>query len=141
MQTHTIVCPKCGSQKLNSTGSGVCECVYCGNRFVAQNTGVAAPQSTMQYQEQGQQQFLQQPQVQSAFQNSNVVNGKSKLAAGLLAILLGSLGVHKFYLNKPVWGIVYLLFCWSYIPGIIGLVEGIVYLCMSDNEFNEKYNF
>lgn len=65
---------------------------------------------------------------------------KSKVVAGVLAILLGALGVHKFYLGKIGQGIVYLLFCWTGIPGIIGLIEGIIYLVKSDEEFNLLYN-
>lgn len=60
---------------------------------------------------------------------------RSKVLAGILAIFLGGLGIHKFYLNKVGFGIVYLLFCWTTIPSIIGLVEGIVYLCSSDYNF------
>ncbi len=66
-------------------------------------------------------------------------NGKSKLAAGLLAILLGGIGIHKFYLGKIGIGVVFLLFCWTLIPAVIGLIEGIVLLVMSENEFNRKY--
>ncbi|MFV0466351.1 MAG: zinc-ribbon domain and TM2 domain-containing protein [Lachnospiraceae bacterium] len=65
---------------------------------------------------------------------------KSKVAAGVLAILLGSLGVHKFYMDKIGLGIVYLIFCWTGIPGIIGIVEGIMYLVMSNEEFSKKYS-
>ncbi|MCL6581962.1 MAG: TM2 domain-containing protein [Firmicutes bacterium] len=64
---------------------------------------------------------------------------KSKLAAGLLAILLGGLGVHRFYLGHILLGIVYLLFCWTGIPSIIGIVEGVIYLTMSDEEFARRY--
>ena len=63
---------------------------------------------------------------------------RSKIAAGILAILLGGLGIHKFYLGKIGQGILMLLFCWTMIPGIIGLVEGILYLTMSDEEFSMK---
>ena len=65
---------------------------------------------------------------------------KSKVAAGLLAIFLGGFGVHKFYLGRAGQGLVYLLFCWTFIPAVIGFVEGIVYLFMSDEEFHAKYN-
>ena len=44
----------------------------------------------------------------------------------ILAILLGGVGVHKFYVGKWGMGILYLLFCWSGIPAIIGLIEGIM---------------
>lgn len=66
-------------------------------------------------------------------------NGKSKLAAALFAIFLGGLGIHKFYLGRIGWGIVYLLFCWTFIPTIVAFIEGILLLVMSDEEFNRKY--
>ena len=66
-------------------------------------------------------------------------SGKSKVAAGLFAILLGGIGIHKFYLGRIGWGIVYLLFCWTFIPAIVGLIEGILYLTASDEDFERKY--
>ncbi|MFZ3590053.1 TM2 domain-containing protein [Bacillus sp. DJP31] len=64
---------------------------------------------------------------------------KSKIVAGILGILLGSLGAHKFYLGKIGMGLLYLIFSWTGIPGIIGLIEGILYLVKSDEEFHAKY--
>lgn len=64
---------------------------------------------------------------------------KSRVVAGILGILLGSLGIHKFYLGKVGMGILYLIFSWTGIPGIIGLIEGILYLVKSDEEFQAKY--
>ena len=63
----------------------------------------------------------------------------NKLGAGLFGILLGGFGAHKFYLGQIGMGIVYLLFCWTGIPSIIGLIEGILYLTMNDYEFMERY--
>ena len=68
------------------------------------------------------------------------MNDKNKLAAALLAIFLGGLGIHKFYLRKVGMGILYLIFCWTGIPAIIGFIEGIYYLCISDQTFNDKDN-
>jgi TM2 domain-containing membrane protein YozV len=64
---------------------------------------------------------------------------KNKVAAGVLGILLGSFGAHKFYLGKIGQGILYLIFSWTGIPGIIGLIEGIIYLTKSDEEFARQY--
>ncbi len=64
---------------------------------------------------------------------------KSRITAALLAFFLGGFGAHKFYLGKIGQGIVYLLFCWTFIPMIIAFIEFIVYLCMSDEEFERKY--
>ena len=68
-----------------------------------------------------------------------ITDPKSRSTAVLLAILLGGLGLHKFYLNSPGWGVIYLLLCWTFIPAIIGFLEGITYLSMSDQVFQEKY--
>jgi TM2 domain-containing membrane protein YozV/RNA polymerase subunit RPABC4/transcription elongation factor Spt4 len=64
---------------------------------------------------------------------------KEKLVAGLLAILLGGLGAHKFYLEDTKMGVIYLCFFWTFIPAIIGLIEGILYLTKSDAEFQRQY--
>ncbi|HTT72252.1 MAG TPA: TM2 domain-containing protein [Anaeromyxobacteraceae bacterium] len=64
---------------------------------------------------------------------------RSRVTAGIFALILGGIGVHKFYLGKPVQGVLYILFCWTLVPSIIGLVEGIVYLTMSDASFAAKY--
>ncbi len=64
---------------------------------------------------------------------------KSKVLAGILAILFGWIGIHKFYTGHVGWGVVYVLFFWTYIPAIVGLIEGIVYLCTSNENFNLKY--
>lgn len=71
----------------------------------------------------------------------------NRLAAGLLAIFLGCLGIHKFYLGYQQEGII-LLLCgtvgWLLVlPGIaaavIGLIEGIIYLCQTEEEFQRNY--
>jgi TM2 domain-containing membrane protein YozV/predicted RNA-binding Zn-ribbon protein involved in translation (DUF1610 family) len=64
---------------------------------------------------------------------------KNRTTAGILAIFLGGLGIHKFYLDEAGLGILYLLFCWTFIPALVGLVEGVVYLSMSDERFARKY--
>lgn len=58
-------------------------------------------------------------------QNGKVVN---KVTYALLAFFLGGLGVHKFYEGKTGLGILYLIFCWTFVPMIIALIEGIVAL-------------
>lgn len=67
------------------------------------------------------------------------MNTKSRTTAAILAIIVGDFGIHKFYLGKVGQGIIYLLLFWTWIPGIIGFIEGIVYLTMSDQAFQEKY--
>lgn len=63
----------------------------------------------------------------------------NKTVAAILAIILGGLGIHKFYLKKARLGLLYLVLCWTYIPAFIGLFEGISLLLMSERDFHEKY--
>jgi TM2 domain-containing membrane protein YozV len=67
-------------------------------------------------------------------------NNKLKLTSGLLAIFLGGFGVHKFYLGKIFQGILHLIFFWTFIPSMIGYIEGLVYLGISNSSFDKKYN-
>lgn len=68
-----------------------------------------------------------------------------KVAAGICAILLGSLGIHKFVLGLTTPGIIMLVVTLvtcgfgSVITGIIGLIEGIIYLTKSDEDFYQTY--
>ena len=64
---------------------------------------------------------------------------KSKTVAILLALFLGDIGVHKFYLGQILQGILYLVFCWTFIPVILSIIDIIIYLCMSDQAFQKKY--
>ena len=68
-----------------------------------------------------------------------------KILAGILGIVLGALGIHKFVLGYTKEGVIMLLvsvltlglFAW--VVGIIGLIEGIMYLTKSDEEFVATY--
>jgi TM2 domain-containing membrane protein YozV len=64
-----------------------------------------------------------------------------KIVAGVLALLLGSLGVHKFILGYTTEGIIQILLsivsCG--ILGIIPFIEGIIYLVKTDEEFYQTY--
>ncbi|MCP4810366.1 MAG: NINE protein [Proteobacteria bacterium] len=64
---------------------------------------------------------------------------KNKIVAALLALFLGGLGIHKFYLGQTVQGVIYLIFCWTGVPVLIGFVEAVLYLVSSDEAFAQKY--
>lgn len=64
---------------------------------------------------------------------------KSKGIAVLLAIFLGGLGIHKFYLDKPGIGLIYLLFCWTLVPALLGLIDAIIIICTSNSKWKERY--
>ena len=63
----------------------------------------------------------------------------NKLAYALLAILVGGIGIHKFYAGKIGMGFVYILFCWTAIPSIIGLIEGIIALTKPEDNNGNIY--
>ena len=72
--------------------------------------------------------------------SSTLAGGEhNKTTAALLALFLGGLGMHKFYLGRTGMGLIYLVFCWTFVPAIISLVEGIQFLSMSESEFAMKY--
>jgi TM2 domain-containing membrane protein YozV len=64
-----------------------------------------------------------------------------KVAAGIFALLLGSLGIHKFYLGYTNEGIIQLVLSvvTCGLAGIVPFVEGIIYLTKSDEEFYQIY--
>ena len=70
-----------------------------------------------------------------------VYQENKKVVAGILAILLGGLGIHKFILGYTQEGIIQIvitvLTCGF--GSIIGLIEGIIYLTKTDAEFYQTY--
>jgi TM2 domain-containing membrane protein YozV len=80
-----------------------------------------------------------------AAQDWNALGADKKIVAGVLGILVGGLGIHKFVLGYTTEGLIMLLVTvltcgfGAIIFGPIGLVEGILYLVKSDEEFVKTY--
>lgn len=123
-----------------------------------QQQGNQGNQSNQHNQNQGNQQqqntFNQSAQGFNQGYNQMVNSSDNKkVLAGLMGIFLGGFGVHKFVLGYVTEGFILLgiclisipLFCviigafTIYIPFIIGLIEGIIYLTKSDQEFYQTY--
>ena len=109
MDPNAVICVKCGCAK----GTGNSYCPNCGQATVpgaaaCTNCGVALNAAPS-----GEQ--------------------KSKLAAGLLGIFLGGLGIHNFYLGYTGKAVAQLLLSCTGISGIWGLIEGILILCGNIN--------
>ncbi len=65
-----------------------------------------------------------------------------KVVCGILAILLGTLGVHKFvlgYTNEGIITLVISLVTCGTVPSLLGIIEGIIYLTKTDDEFYQTY--
>ena len=121
MATQYATCPTCNTQN-----------VAAGNR--CSNCGTVMPISPMSMQ---------------PLYAAKPPGAEKKLAAGLCGILLGSFGVHKFILGYQTEGII-MLTAWilgliftcgivSIAVNIVAIVEGVIYLTKSDEEFSHTY--
>lgn len=138
MATKIVTCPSCGTQNTGLENF----CRNCGSNL-------AEPfQNQQNYENQ---------QMQKPFnQNTGQIPGADKkLVAGLCGILLGGFGVHKFILGYQQEGFILLgvylggivltmitcgiAFPILLVPSIVGLIEGIMYLTKSDEEFVQTY--
>lgn len=122
MQTQYATCPACKSQNFNT---GRCT-----------NCGTSLPISPMPMQPYGG--YGEKP-----------AGAEKKIAAGICGILLGAFGVHKFIIGYTTEGVIMLLssivgailLCGipTMVMGVIGIIEGIMYLTKSDEEFAQTY--
>lgn len=72
--------------------------------------------------------------------NWNPIKYKKKEIAGTIAIILWGIGGHKFYLERYWMGVIYLIFSLTFIPAVIGIIEGINYFSMKKEDWDKKYN-
>lgn len=87
------------------------------------------------------------PELMAAIKNHNsdkgtcVTSDKDKTTAGILALLIGTLGIHYFYIGKTTAGLLTILIslvtCGAW--GIITFIQGILMLTMSQQDFERKY--
>jgi TM2 domain-containing membrane protein YozV len=73
--------------------------------------------------------------------SDKIPGAEKKVVAGIFGILLGALGIHKFYLGYTKEGVIQLIIgvVTCGVGGIIGLIEGIIYLAKSDEDFVATY--
>ncbi len=118
-------CPNCGSTELVNYADGSLRCKYCGTIVGLTNMNSFGSMASRGVNNVGR----------------NLSSGtKNKVVAILLAFLLGGFGGQYFYFGKIWQGILCILFSWTWIPTIWGIVQAILFLGMSDDEFNYKYN-
>ncbi|MDR0914937.1 MAG: NINE protein [Oscillospiraceae bacterium] len=143
--------------KCSQCGAGVTPeataCKYCGSAIAAVQQPVQRPTPPVQqpnpYVGQPVQPqapnygYQQQPPIRQSALPLSPINPawplKNKYVAGVLAILFGTFGVHRFYLGNAGLGILYILFFWTGIPTIISFFEGIVYFFSNDFNFQVKH--
>jgi len=138
MATQTVRCPNCQTE--NTSLENYCR--SCGTTL----------NDPFQDQQSNQNQQMQPPPNPAS---GKIPGADKKLLAGLLGIFLGGLGIHKFVLGYQQEGIILLsaqLISWilavvscgilAFLPllvSVVGLIEGIIYLTKSDEEFVNTY--
>lgn len=63
---------------------------------------------------------------------------KNKNEAGVLAIIFGGIGGHQFYLGRYGRGLICVAFCWTFIPALLGIIQGVHYLTETKEQFEEE---
>ncbi|MCX4330952.1 MAG: NINE protein [Muribaculaceae bacterium] len=106
-------CPQCGAALVNTPANGTTPPPY-GYQYPAYNNDAFAPSGP---------------------------SGKCRGVAALLAIFLGQLGIQYFYLGKVGGGLLSILLsvCTCGIWGLVSLVQGVYMLCMTNEDFENKY--
>jgi TM2 domain-containing membrane protein YozV len=132
-----VFCTKCGTQNEDLSQN----CAQCGAtlpliRSTEKQTGYAPPYEPTY-------QPIQPPAAmyaQPGAEDWQRAGADKKIIVGICAILVGGFGVHKFILGYTNEGIIQLVLglCFG-IGGIIGIIEGIIYLTKSDEEFVRTY--
>ena len=151
-----MFCPNCGTEQLK----GATFCNICGGELPKlpesseNETNLHLPNTNINN---NKAQFIQNMDIPNQYPNQmpnmgmpnqqiniNITHeppqsSKNKYLAALLAFFFGGFGLHKFYLGKPGLGFLYLLICWTGIPYFVALIESIMYLCTSNDDWNRKY--
>jgi TM2 domain-containing membrane protein YozV len=65
---------------------------------------------------------------------------KDQTSTILLAAFLGDFGIHRFYLGQPLAGLLYLVFFWTGIPGIVASIEAYRFAFMGPGDWADRYN-
>jgi TM2 domain-containing membrane protein YozV len=66
---------------------------------------------------------------------------RNKWIALIITFFVGWLGIHKFYLGENAAGVLYLLFSWTFIPGLLSVFDLLWLLLVSEKEFDRRFNF
>lgn len=147
-------CPNCGNVTYSSIPLQRVKCRRCFVEFSTEDSTAPLGDNPNQYRYAPGETYGQEPQgnyrqTQHPNAGSNVFSvgpsGRSRGVAALFAILLGTLGIHYFYVGKSTAGIICLLLTilscgWAGILiQIMTLVQGIMMFTMSEDEFDNRY--
>lgn len=139
------ICPNCGARQTKSADTNLWKdykkitpyeeniCPACGHEESdSLDTTNKAPTTH-------EAQTFDSTATSTATSTSSTNSEMSKTLIGVLAILFGAYGIHHFFLGHIKRGILSILFCWTFVPTILSITEGIKILCMSEEQFQRKY--
>ena len=140
-----VFCTKCGTQNDDFSRA----CISCQAELpVISGKQTTAYQADYQPPFEANYQPIQPPTPfydQSNVQDWKQAGADKKIVAGILGIVIGGLGIHKFILGYQKEGMIMLLvsvlscFTLAGVMHVIGIIEGIMYLTKSDEEFVRTY--
>jgi TM2 domain-containing membrane protein YozV len=119
--------------------------LFAYQQLLAYNDGQPSQTSRQRCRQMGAPRKAARPLLDSSRERSLAMSeaqdvGGKKIAAGICGILLGGFGVHRFILGDVTGGILRIVLCLACgLGGIIGLIEGIIYLTKSDEDFYQQY--
>lgn len=129
----TVECPFCEAR----IGSTARKCRFCGE-WVARHCDRCGTPIRDEWAARGR--CAECARVQMVERHAAALTGSpNRVTAALFALLLGGFGAHKFYLGRIGMGILYFVFCWTAIPSLVALFEGISYLVSTDEEFRQRH--
>jgi len=130
-------CPECGKQYSTQEKVSRVKCPYCG------------AETNVSYSDQQQQSQWQQFGDQAASTVDDVFSsgpsGKSRGVAGLLALFLGSVGLHYFYMGKTSAGVLFLvatlITCGvlGVVTQVVSIIQGVLFFTSSQAEFERRW--
>lgn len=134
-----VFCTKCGSQNEDYSQF----CVQCQAALPVIGSRPTAYQADYTQPFQSGYEPIQPPAPMYGYQSNQdwqKLGADKKIICGICGILVGGFGVHKFILGYTTEGIIQLVLglCFG-IGGLIGIIEGIIYLTKSDEDFVRTY--
>ena len=133
-------CPECGKQYSTQEKVNRVKCPYCG----AETNVSYSEQDGQQFQDQWRQ-FGDQASAVVDDVFSSGPSGKSRGVAGLLALFLGSVGLHYFYMGKTSAGVLFLvatlITCGvlGVVTQVVSIIQGVLFFTSSQAEFERRW--
>ena len=128
----------------NTSGDGNMKCKYCGTEYQGSycpNCGSNNPRN-FDVDTQPKEEKAKEPEVEIKTAQENEKERqprRSRVAMALLAFFFGTFGVQQFYIGRIARGIFSILFCWTGVPTVAGIIEAMIIFFEDKSEFEFRY--